>query len=138
MTDLDALIAKARAALAEGAGKTVPVELGGELVDIELKPVSGYVWATLIATHPPRDNAAVDATVGFDSDAVGRDYPVEKILVAGQPVDEAKWRAVFEVLTGPGVHAVAAALWAINQVEPQSRVLQLGKARSSGPKKKRS
>lgn len=135
--DLDALIAKARAALAEGEGKTVPVEVGGELVDVTLRPVAGHVWATLIATHPPRPNAEVDATVGFDSDSVGRDYPVEKITVAGEPVDEKKWRELFEVLTGPGVHAIAAALWALNQVEPQTRVLQLGKARTSGPRKKR-
>jgi hypothetical protein len=138
MTDLKSLIAKARAEVANSEPEIVPVEVGGELVDVAVRPVAGYVWANLTATHPPRDNSAVDATVGFDSDAVAKDYPVEYITVAGEPIDQATWRELFDVLTASGIQSVAAALWAINQVLPAKRVMELGKARTSGRRKKRS
>jgi hypothetical protein len=130
-------IAKARAEV-EGAEPTVaPVEIGGELTDLAFRPVLGQVWADLMATHKPRPGSVLDGNVGFNSDAVAKDYPLDKITVDGEPVDAETWAEINEVLTAPGIKLVAAALWGINQNDPAKRVAELGKARASAPKKRR-
>lgn len=130
-------IAAAKAQISDADEVVVPVEIGGELTDIGFRPVPGRAWADLTATHPPREDSVLDRNVGFNSDAVAGDYPVDKITVDGEPVDEETWREITEVLTGPGVKLVAAALWGINHNEPLKRAAELGKARVSGSKRKR-
>lgn len=130
------LIAKARAELAEAAPTVAPVEVAGELVDIGFRPVAGHVWADLTALHPPRAGAVLDGNVGFNSDAVAKDYPLDKITVDGEPVDAATWRDLLQVLTAPGIKLVATALWGINQYTPAKRANELGKARAGEAKKK--
>lgn len=132
------LIAKARAAVDEAEPTVAPVEVGGELVEIGLRPVLGHVWADLTATHPPRKGSVLDGNVGFNSDAVAKDYPLDRITVDGEAVDAETWAELCDVLTAPGIKLVAAALWGINQNDPQRRVAELGKARASAGKKKRS
>jgi hypothetical protein len=135
--DLKERIEAARA-LVENAEPTVAtVEVGGELIDVGFKPVLGQVWADLMATHPPRPGAILDGNVGFNSDAVAKDYPLGKITVDGLPVDAETWAEINAVLTAPGIKLFAAALWGINQNDPARRAAELGKVRASAGKKKR-
>ncbi|MGW9587499.1 hypothetical protein [Microbacterium sp. NPDC055455] len=131
------LIAKARAELDTAAPVVVPVEVGGELVDIGFRPVLGTVWADLMAVHPPRPGAVLDGNVGFNSDAVAKDYPLDRVTVDGEPVDAETWADLMGVLTSPGIKLVAAALWGLNQNDPQRRAAELGKARAGAAKRKR-
>lgn len=131
------LIAKARAEIETAEPVVAPVEVGGELVDIGFRPVLGYVWADLTAVNPPRQGAVLDGNVGFNSDAIAKAYPLDKITVGGEPVDAETWADLLGVLTAPGRKLVAMALWGINQFSPQKRANELGKARAGAAKKKR-
>src|SRR5690349_14998996 len=93
------LMAKARAAVDEAEPTVAPVEVAGELVEIGFRPVLGHVWADLTATHPPRRGSVLDGNVGFNSDAVAKDYPLDKVTVDGEPVDADTWAELLEVLT---------------------------------------
>ena len=130
-------IAAARALVADAEATIAPVEIGGELTDLGFRPVTGQVWADLMATHPPRPGSVLDGNVGFNSDAVAKDYPLDKVTVDGEPVDAETWAEINDVLTAPGIKLVAAALWGINQNDPARRAAELGKARASAPKRKR-
>lgn len=130
-------IAKARELIEDADIVSAPVEIGGNLHDLGFRPVLGPVWADLMATHPPRRGSTLDGNVGFNSDAVAKDYPLDKITIDGESVDAETWASVMEVLTSPGVKLVASVLWGINQKIPQDRVAELGKARAGGASKKR-
>lgn len=134
MVDLKALIAKAQAEIAENS-KTAQVEIGGELVDVVLRQVPGHVWADLIVTHPARTGS--DEYVGFNSDALVRDYPVEYVTVAEEPVDVETWQEMYDTLTSPSIKGLAAVAWALNQNDPAKRIVELGKARAGGSTKRR-
>lgn len=149
MSDLKSLVAKARAeavALEQEQPTPVPVLLGGELVDVGVRPVLGRVWDDLTATNPPRPGSVQDENLGFNVSGVVRDYPVSHLLVAGEPVkaervddddDEPTWGEIFDLLPSPSRKLLAAMLWGINQNEPQKKIAELGKARASAPKRKR-
>lgn len=143
MVDLNELRAKARAARAAGASeyKTVEVELDGEMFELKLLKASGAVWADLIANHPPRPG---DEYIGYNPDAVPRDYPAELISIdgvafvtnEGEPDTEA-WQEVFDGFESPSIKYTAAALYTLNQAEPLKKILELGKARAGASTKKR-
>lgn len=149
MTDLKALVAKARAEVAAAAAEPptpVPVLLGGELVDVGIRPVLGSVWDDLTATHPPRPGSTQDENVGFNVAGVVRDYPVSHLLVGGQPVkavpddeddDEPTWGDIFDILPSPSRKLLEAMLWGINHNDQAARIRELGKARASAAKRKR-
>jgi hypothetical protein len=79
----------------------------------------------------------LDGNVGFNSDAVAKDYPLDKITIDGESVDADTWSEVMSVLTAPGIKLVAAVLWGINQSDPARRAAELGKARAGGSSRKR-
>lgn len=137
--DLQALIAKARESVGANAPTDkVPVELGGEYVEIEVRMVAGSVWADLTAMTPPRPGSKTDQNVGYNTDAVAAGYPVDHITVAGESVDVDTWRAILAVLSSPSLKLIAAALWGLNQLGPSQRIAELGKAQAGALRKKRS
>ena len=142
--DVKALIATSRAEVAETKPGVVPVLLGGELVDIAFGRVAGHVWADLCAMCPPRPGAKADAGVGFNFDAVARKYPLDHVLVGGEPLldgegefDRATWLEIMDVIPSPSISGIGTMLYAMNQNLPAQRIAQLGKARTSAPSKKR-
>jgi hypothetical protein len=135
MVDLKAMIAKAKSA--DVSGQTVTVAVGDELVDISFAPVPGHVWVDLVAKCPPREGAARDKNVGYNTDAVARVYPVDRITVSAEPVDPGTWGDLLDVLPSPSLSLIAAALWGLNQYEPQQRIAELGKAKAGGSTRKR-
>jgi hypothetical protein len=139
------LIAKAKAEAEAVQPAVASVLLGGELVDIAFGRVAGHVWADLTAICPPRPGSTLDGNVGFNSDRVARVYPLDCILVAGEPLidddgefDKATWNEIIDVLPSPSIKLIATQLWALNQNDPLKRIAELGKARTSAPKRKRS
>ena len=130
-------IAKARELVDTADAVVATVEVGGTLYDVGLRPVLGSVWADLTATHPPRPGSVLDGNVGFNSDAVAKDYPLDKITIDGEAIDVETWAGVTSVLTAPGIKLLASVLWGINQQEPIRRAAELGKARAGAALKKR-
>jgi hypothetical protein len=144
MADLRALIAKAKAEIAEAEPSVVPVNLGGELVDIAFGRMTGAAWADLTASCAPRKGSVHDANIGWNTDAVARKYPLDSVLIDGQPVvndegefDAELWNEVIDALPSVSIRAIAAELYRVNQKEPLERIIELGKAQISAPKKRR-
>lgn len=137
MVDVKALIAKAKAETEQSEWAVVPVMVADELVDVGFRPVAGHVWADLTAQNPPRPGATRDNNVGFNTDAVAADYPLECVTVDGEPVDRDTWTDFLAVLPSPSLKIIAASLWGMNQFDPQQRIVELGKARAGDSTKRR-
>jgi len=134
--DLKARIAAAREQLDSREPVVAPVDLGGELADVTLKPLEPQVWLDMVAANPPR-TASTDMNIGFNQDRICRDYPADRILVDGEPVDVETWQALFDVLASPSIRTVTAAAWSLNHNEADKRLRELGKARLAASQKKR-
>jgi len=131
-------IAAARHEIESTEPTALNVEVGGALVALTFRAVTGMEWATLTAVHPPRKGSTLDNNVGFDSDALSAGYPVEKITADGEPVAAEDWAQLFDVLTAPNIKNIAAVLWGIHQLDPSRRLQELGKALAGNSKKKSS
>lgn len=134
--DVEALIARAREHVAKAHTATQEVLVGDELVELEFTRVDGMQWASLKATHPPRDGSRFDVNLGYNVDAGPRDYPVSAIKVAGESVSVEQWQALFDLLAAPSVRDVATAVWGLNDYELSVRAGELKKASAGGSKKK--
>lgn len=139
MVDVEALIAKARAAsrtAAEDNWIEVSTLLGGELVGIRFVAISGRAWSALTAERPPREKSASDATYGFNTDAVVESYPAEAIRISGEPVTPDMWKAIFGEIDAPTVKNCGNALWGLNQYSPAARIVNAKKAMAGASEKK--
>lgn len=138
--DIDALIANARAVLDKVGSVDQEVLLGDVPVTVRFWPLQGVAWRELTAQHPARARSVFDQNLGYNLDAVVRDYP-KVYLVDGDDVTDVageKWHSILDVLSGPDLRDLAAAVWGLNEFEHQKRVAAAGKARAGGRKKKRS
>lgn len=126
--NLQEKIAKAREEFAATKPTELEVEVGGEIALMTFRPVWGAEWANLIAQHPPRPGAAVDDRVGYNTDGVVADYPVDAITVDGSSIDEVTWRELVSVLTSPNRTNIASVLYGLNQLEPARKLAEAGKA----------
>lgn len=122
------LIAKQRAELAEDKAESVDVVLGGELVAVTVKKLLPDDWQMLVAVHPPRKGATGDANVGYDQASLPRDYPATHIEVAGQPVDDATWADLWAVLDSVHRNNVGSVIWGVNYYAAIKELRELGKA----------
>lgn len=130
-------IEAAKAELESAEPVVQDVVVGGVLVKLAFLPVDGQVWADLVSTNPPRVGSKVDDQFGFNVDAVGRAYPVEKITADGEPVTAEDYADMFSVLASPSIKNIGTAVWGKNQLEPAMRLLELGKASAGVQPKKR-
>lgn len=147
--DLDALIAKGRAALENVQPVDQDVMIGDELVTVRFWPMTGGEWRAFTAAHAPRAKSVFDQNAGYNVDAAVRGYP-KTYLVQGDDVvnvavpadpekpDHLRWHDIYDLLSGPDMKNLAIALWGINEFEHQKRFAQAGKASAGGRKKKRS
>lgn len=144
--DLDALIAKGRAELDKVEPVDTPVLLGGQPVRVRFWPLAGGEWRALTTVHPPRERSVYDQNLGYNLDAVVRDYP-KVYLVDGDEVvnvtertegkpGHRKWHDVYDVLSGPDMKTLATTVWGLNEYEHQKRAAAAGKASAGGRKKK--
>lgn len=127
--DVHALIEKQRASLEATEPQVAEIVLGGELVDVSVTKMRGDAWETLAAEHEPR-TGTTDARIGFNAKTLPGDYPVERLLVGGEPIDAATWRSVWESLDPPSRTSVVNIMWGANVLIPMQERIALGKARS--------
>lgn len=126
--NLQEKIAKAQAQFAEIQPTVVNVEVGGELTVLTIRPIVGGEWQDIIATHPPRVGADGDETVGYNTDAVAVDYPVEAVTVDGETPSSEDWREMLSVLSAPNRTNIATILYKLNHLDPAIRLVEAGKA----------
>ena len=126
--DLKDLIARQRAKIEAPKSETVPVALGGELVEVEVLKLLPDAWQELVATHPPRKTARSDINMGYDQHALPRDYPASRVKVAGEDIDQATWAELWASLDSVNKKNVHAAMWGLNVYEAMQELQELGKA----------
>lgn len=126
--NLQEKIAKAKALLADAEPVSVNVEVGGEWTELTFRPIPGAAWQDIIAVHPPRVGADGDATVGYNTDAVAEDYPVDAVTVDGEMPSVEDWRDLLSVLSAPNRTNVATVLYKLNHLDPALRLVAAGKA----------
>jgi len=148
--DLDSLIAKARASVDKVEPVDQEVLLGDEIVKVRFWPLTGGPWRALTATHPPRAKSVFDQNVGYNLDAVVRNYPkvfivdgdeVVNVAVPVDPEDDPshwRWHDIYDLLSGPDMKNLSSAVWGLNEYEHQKRFVAAGKASAGVRKKKRS
>jgi hypothetical protein len=139
MVDVDALITKARAANENAADDNwieVSTLFGDELAAIRFDAILGSAWASLTASHPPREDSKPDEYYGFDTDAVLRAYPEHAIRVAGDRIGADAWHRVLAVLDAPTLANCRNAIWALNQYAPAARIAAAKKAMAGASRKK--
>lgn len=147
MIDIDALVAKAAALVADAEPEIVPVVLAGQPVGVRFLPMSGREWRDLVLLHPPRKDVRQDLNLGYNVDAVVEHYP-DVALIQGDEVDSmirdvngesvSRWPAVWNALTATGRKDVAQAMWSAHEHRPETLVQAAGKASAGSQKKKRS
>lgn len=147
--DIDALIAKGRAAFDSVEPVDMPVTFGDARVTVRFWPQTGGEWRALTAVHPPRPGSVWDQNLGYNLDAVVRDYP-KVYLVDGDDVvhvsvpsdpkkpNEWRWHGLYDVLPPGDMKNLASALWGLNEYEYQKRAIAAGKASAGGRRRKRS
>lgn len=126
--NLQEKIAKAKAQFAEAEPETVNVEVAGELTVLTFRPLLGGEWQDIVATHGPRVGADADEAVGYNTDAVASEYPVDAVTVDGESPSEEDWRDLMSVLSGPNRSNIATALYKLNHLDPALRLVAAGKA----------
>ena len=135
--DIDALIARQKAALDNVKPVDQDVLLGDEAVTVRLWPLTGPAWRDLVATHPWREGAQFDQQLGYNLDGVVRDYPKVYLVVDGEPVNVTdRWADLFEVLSGADIKNLGFAVWGLNEFDPADRLVKAGKASAGGRRKK--
>lgn len=127
------LIAATRKAVPDRDGFEIAVE--DVVATIEFVELTGPAWSDLTAVNPPRKGSSHDWTIGYNSTAVVRAYPVESvwrdgetkstILVDGAPVAAEQWAEFADLLDVPALEDAATVLWAIHVGKPRQRRAQL-------------
>lgn len=122
------LIAKQRAEVENLGSDSVKVALGGELVEVVIIKLRPDEWENLTASNPPRAGIDSDRNLGFNQDHLPKDYPPERITVAGEPVDAETWADVWSVLTSVNRKNIGTLIWGINVYSAMVELRELGKA----------
>lgn len=130
---LQDLINKQRAELAQDKTGDVEIVLGGELVQVTVTKLMPDEWQQLVAVHPPRPTATGDANIGYDQAALPRDYPADRITVAGENVDTATWQELWSVLETAHRNNVGTLMWGLNHYAAIKELRELGKAAAGQP-----
>jgi len=111
----------------------VQAEFEDTLVDLKFTRLKGGDWNDLTVTNPPRLNSIPDTQFfGYNIHAVARAAaPLSGVLVADgeeQPLSEAQWADLFELIDGKGHEEIADAIYQLNEGDSK-RAVDLGKAR---------
>jgi hypothetical protein len=131
--DIKALIEKQRETLGEVKTKRTDVVLGGQLVEVAVSKLSPDEWQQLAADHPPRKTNKSDLNIGYDQFSLPRDYPVSKVTVAGEPIDQETWAEFYTALEAAHRNTVGSLIWAVNIYDVMQELQRLGKAAAGRP-----
>lgn len=125
------VLAKARAARPQPV--MVPVAVGEDLFNVEVRRLDGMEWAGITAECPPTDEKG--ARLGYDTNkaALLACRRHSRLLGGdGDVVEDVDWDALFGEISGVEVGAIAATWWALNMHDPNERVVALKKALAGG------
>lgn len=141
MTDLKALIEKARARVQTPIAETINIVIGGEGEDAEFVPVeisklAGHEWLTLKALHLPRPGVALDERIGCNIYAVATDYPADHLKVAGEEIAAEDWRDILAIVDAVHVENIVDLMLGLNVATSMLQVNELGKASAGDSEKK--
>ena len=137
MTDLKALVAKAKAAVVETETVTQPVILEGEPVGVKLTALEQDAWRLHTLQHPPREGVRLDGNAGFDVDAAVRAFGGVQLVSGDDVLDLGDdWPEVYGKLARQDRQNLAYALWMIHDSAYMEAVKTAGKV-STGARKKR-
>ncbi len=128
--DLSELIARQRAAVENPPSESLNVILGGELVEVTVTKLRPEEWQKLVAARPPRTTSKTDRNIGYDQFAVPRDYPAERITVAGSEVTAEQWRDLFTLVDSMHQNNIHTVMWGLNVYAAIQELQKLGEARA--------
>lgn len=137
MTNIDALIDSAKTT-PQPQSDPVEVVLGGELVTFRFTRAVATDWARNCARFPARLDVDMDRVYGYNFHQVSMITAAETgVLIEDDGVTgsitaltEEQWRGIFApgVLSGHDLMRIVDAVWALNEWDPQQKVLDLKKA----------
>lgn len=104
------------------------VMLGGERTVVEFTKLRGDEWQLIARMNPPRVGVQGDKDMDVNLDTLPADYPVAKITVDGEPVDEATWREMYALLDSFHKQNVAVGIWELNILSGVLELVAAGKA----------
>ncbi|GAA4762646.1 hypothetical protein [Microbacterium gilvum] len=133
---LDELVEHARAYVAEPNYVDQPILVGEKLVTARIHKLPGDAWRDLIAKHPPRAGALIDARRNYNVTAVTKAYPhVALILEDGTEIDASpRWSEIAGALDGPDLENLEFAVWGKNEYDQQERLQGKVRARETSKK----
>lgn len=107
----------------------IQVVFGGEMVDLNVRPLEPTVWADIKSRHLPREGSPIDRRYGYNLDASA----IEAMPVCAVQVDDGKetkwskddWAFFFENLSSPDLSIISSVVWALNQYNPDQLREQL-------------
>lgn len=121
-TDLDALIAQARANFDEVEPTDVELLIDGEQLTFRLRRLDGPEWRDLVAQHPPRPRTPQDINRGYNLTGVSRAYPRVILVEDDTETDAAdKWADITSILEPADMELVEYTVWGINEYDPVQR-----------------
>ncbi|MEF2979106.1 hypothetical protein [Subtercola sp. YIM 133946] len=128
----------------------VQVTFGGELITFHVKPVAGTYWASVTARCPARAESPIDVRYGYNPDAAARialpsslarlegDFELPGIPKKKEgDENQAAWDFFFDSLSAPDLKQITAALWVLNQYNPEQLTESLKKASTADSTVKR-
>ncbi|SDG21503.1 hypothetical protein [Microbacterium sp. 77mftsu3.1] len=126
--NIQELIKKQRAELAQEKIATVDIVLGGELVTVTAVKLLPDAWQQLVASCPPRTAVPGDSNIGYDQAMLPRLYPAEHLRVQGEPVTSEEWADLWSVLESVHRNNVGTVIWGLNHYAAVKELRELGKA----------
>ena len=129
--DVQALIEKQRAVVAERKSQSCGVEFGGELVTVELSKLRSDEWRDLVSKHPPR-KGTTDADAGFNALTLPPAFPADSILFGDSVVTAESWESIFSLLEPGAQDEIAGIAYKLHVLDPYLKLVVLGKAALGG------
>lgn len=127
--DVQALIEKQRAVVAERKSAVCRVEFGGAEVTVELAKLKSDEWRDLVSHHPPR-KGTTDTDAGFNPLTLPLAYPAGSILFGGEEVTQESWESIYPLLEPSAQDEVSGIAYKLHVLDPYLRLVVLGKAAS--------
>lgn len=122
------LIEKQRAEIAQEKTAATEIVYGGELVEVVVVKLSPDDWQQLVAKCPPRTAHPGDANIGYDQAMLPRLYPAEKIRFGGEIIDQSTWDEIWKPMDSVHRNNIGTVIWGLNHYAAVKELRELGKA----------
>jgi hypothetical protein len=126
--DLESLIEQQRASLENPPEVDIPVVLAGQRLTVTVMKARPDDYQALIEECPPRKGVTEDANIGYNQTLLPRQYPVERLRVAGEAVSREAWANLFSVVDVAYKTNLHTAMFQLNMMDTLTELQRLGKA----------